>query len=135
MGLLNTFQSKLLFQKMLHTQTKQAVAADNMARSSVGGENEKKLESFKGLVNNHQNQGSPVRTNVNHMQSKSRADNFKIKSTKGGSEVQISGNNINPEEQLLQLNEAATEFYRLGKVFQGEKNRIKTILGFGIGRR
>lgn len=131
MSLTSTPQAKLLFEKMRHTQARQEVASDNIARAGVAGARSKKIEDFKEAVKN-----TVMKTHAGHMTpgSVNNDTGFHIKKSKAKNETSISGNNINPEKQLLALNEAATDFFRLEQINKNEKSRIRLIAGLGNGK-
>ena len=113
MSLTSTPQAKLLFEKMRHTQARQEVASNNMARSGVAGAKSK---------------------DAAHMGGSSNQKEFKIKKSSSQGDPSISGNSISPEEQLIALNEATTDFYRLTEVNKSEKTRIRMISTIGGGK-
>ena len=131
MSLTNTPQSKLLFEKMQYAQSKQQTASDNMARAGVAGAKAKEIEPFEKSLKRGGGSSSVVTTNAKHMQGKPEGNGFKVKTAKNQGEPTLTGNSISPEEQLLQLNEASTEFYRLEQVHKNEKERIRMISTIG----
>lgn len=134
MSLTATPQSKLLLEKMRYAQGKQETAADNMARAGVAGEKTKEIEPFKKALMRTTQNASMHTTNSFHMAGSVKEASFKSKIAKEQGSPSLTGNSISPEEQLLKLNEASTEFFRLERLHQSEKNRIKAVLGIGSGK-
>ncbi len=134
MSLTNTPQAKLLFEKMRHTQARQEVASDNIARSGVAGAKSKEIEKFEKAVKRNTNPSSVKTTHKGHMSGSTKQTGFQVKKSKSDGETTLSGNNISPEEQLLALNEASTDFYRLEQINKNEKARIRIIAGLGNGK-
>ena len=133
MSLTNTPQAKLLFEKMRHTQARQETASDNMARSGVAGAKAKDVEDFKASVKRTTKPASIKTTNTGHMTGSLKQANFRVKTSKQQGEPSLTNNSISAEEQLLALNEASTDFYRLTKVNENVKSRIRTVASIGSG--
>ena len=134
MALTNTPQAKMLFEKMRHTQARQETASDNMARSGVAGAKSKEVESFKKAFKGHSKAASIKTTNTGHMAGSIKQTAYKTSKGKDQGDPSITGNSISPEEQLLALNEASTDFYRLEQVNKNTKARIRMIAGIGSGK-
>ncbi|NCP62809.1 MAG: hypothetical protein GW748_05800 [Alphaproteobacteria bacterium] len=134
MALTSTPQAQLLFEKMRHTQARQENTSDNLARSGVAGEKTKEIEPFSQALKHNSATASIKTTNAHHLSGSVKDVGFKIKKSKEQAEPTLTGNSISPEEQLLQLNEAATDFYRLQQVHKSEIERIKTVLNMGGGK-
>tara|TARA_R110002095_G_scaffold169351_2_gene147048 strand:+ start:5936 stop:6340 length:405 start_codon:yes stop_codon:yes gene_type:complete len=134
MALTNTPQAQLLFEKMRHTQARQETTSDNLARSGVAGEKTKEVESFSKSLNRNSKPASIKTTNANHLSGSLKNAGFKVKTSKEQADPSLTGNSISPEEQLLQLNEAGTDFYRLQQIHKSEEERMKTVLNMGNGK-
>lgn len=134
MALTNTPQAQLLFEKMRHTQARQENTSDNLARSSVAGEKTKEIEPFSKALKRNSKTAEIKTTDANHLSGSIKNVGFKIKKSTEQADASLTGNSISPEEQLLQLNEAATDFYRLQQVHKSENERIKTVLNIGGGK-
>ena len=134
MSLTNTPQAKLIFEKMRHTQARQETASDNMARSGVAGAKAKEVEKFSTAVRRGTKLSAIKRTNPAHMSGSIKQSSFQIKKSKVQGEPSLTENSISPEEQLLALNEASTDFYRLEQVKKNEKARIRMIATIGGGK-
>lgn len=134
MALTNTPQAQLLFEKMRHTQARQENTSDNLARSSVAGEKTKEIEPFSKALKRNSKTAEIKTTDANHLSGSIKNVGFKIKKSKEQADASLTGNSISPAEQLLQLNEAATDFYRLQQVHKSENERIKTVLNIGGGK-
>ncbi len=124
-------QVKLLFQKMQHTQARQEVASDNISRMGIADEKTKDVESFEKAVKRGQQPKSIHTTNVNHMQGRGRQTGFDIKTTKASGPTSLSGNNIGHQQQLLNLDQATTDFYRFRQINSNMTSRAKAVYTLG----
>ena len=124
-------QVNLLFKKMQHTQARQEVASDNMSRMGIAGEGTKDVESFEKAVKRNQQPKTIKTTNVNHMQGRGRPTHFDIKTTKPSGPKSLSGNDIGHQAQLLNLDQATTDFYRLRQVSANMTTRAKSVYSLG----
>jgi len=134
MSLYSTPQIKLLFQKLEHIQARQETASDNMARSGVAGAKTKKVESFKKALKRNSPSKSIKTTSSGHMSGSIKQTKFKTSTAKQQGEPSITGNSISAEEQLLALNEAGTEFFRMRQVSKNIITRVRLIAGIGSGK-
>lgn len=134
MALTNTLQGQLLSEKMRYVQEKQRNTSDNLARSGVAGEKTKEIESFSKAIKRSANPASVKRTHSNHLTGSVKSVGFRVRQAKDQPESSLTGNSISAEEQLLALNEAATEFYRLQQIHNSEEKRIKDVLNMGGGK-
>lgn len=134
MSLYATPQIKLLFQKLEHTQARQEAAANNMSRAGIAGAKTKEVEDFKKAVRRGKNPNPMHTTNPTHLVGSVKQTTFKVKTSKEQADPSISGNTISGEQQLLALNEAGTDYYRLRQVNNNTLTRIRMIAALGGGK-
>lgn len=134
MSFYSTPQVKLLFQKMKHTQTRQEVAGDNLARYGIAGEKTKGVENFEKAVKRTRNPKAINSTDPNHQTGLARQTDFTIKTTRSQSAESLSGNSIGHEQQLLALNEATTEFHRHRQIHTNMISRVRVVYSIGSGK-
>jgi flagellar basal body rod protein FlgB len=132
--MVNTDLTSLVLSKMQYLTKKQKVHGENISMSSVPGAYTKTLKPFKETI---MAGGTPkndmLKTHPLHLQGKSSGQYGAIKD-KNQPEMNLSGNTIDPQNNLTMLNQANTEFYKMGQLYQSMKNRYKAVLNMGNRR-
>lgn len=108
------------------------VFADNILRSSVPGEREKVIK-FKNLVTHGgatpKAQATGLKsTNKNHLSLSTHLGSTRMTTKKTDSDVSLSGNTINAEEQLRKINDATTKYYEMTSLYQSYMRRHNTVI-------
>jgi flagellar basal body rod protein FlgB len=97
---------------MKYNQTVVQVSADNLARHPIPGEKTKKVApySFADYVVGQQTRAAPI-THPKHIPFHEPLEKANISSRLKHSETSPNGNDIHPEEQLQQMNEATLQLH------------------------
>ena len=127
-----TVQQQFINQRLQYGQDEQKMHAGNVARSSIAGEKPKEIDSFKFVLEDQA--GSPstlLTTDNNHLRSSSNStvSQHKIKTVKG-EDGTLSGNTIQPEQELMDFNESITESYAYQQALKNITSRLNAAYSF-----
>lgn len=120
----------LLTLKMAQLTREKEVYADNILRSPMPGAREKVVK-FKNLVSHFSSSAAEhglVNTHGRHLALSSSQSSVKAGLNKKNADVTLSGNTINAEQQLRNLNTATTKYYEMLNLYQSYMRRHNTII-------
>ena len=109
---------KIMHHSLRKDQKRIEVSADNLAHSSMPNEKTRRIKesNLRQTKPSFSIDRGPALTNARHIQGRQRAasDDFKVVSLKHDKNQQtISGNSIDPQEELREVNEAYNQSYEM----------------------
>lgn len=120
-------QLRAIYEKLDWLLQKQKVHTDNLSRSNVPKEATKEIQNFDfgallkapapGLTKSH-----PA-----HLDGHQTDTRYRVRKSADQPEVSLADNSINPEEQLMELNEAVSQSHLMQKTHQDLVGRFKQI--------
>lgn len=137
--MLNFGLFNLIHSKMNWLTRRQTVLTQNIVNTNTPGFKAKDLQapSFKGALSlkdsrsPNKPQVSLQATNGNHLQPSphSKASAPDMVETPG--DPKLSGNTVDPHEQLMKINETGTEYYKMSMAYMKFRDIFKIALGKG----